>query len=93
MHTLVLQMTKVVDRELSRIKTFVLDSFISFAPLTAILDNNTKMSIEEEKVSIAAVELIRNANKEISRLHRKKLVSSASKSLLPLVKEDSDSLN
>ena len=93
MHTLVPQMTKVVDRELSRIKMFVLDSLISFAPLTVILDNNTKMSIKEEKVSIAAVELIRNANEEISRLHRKKLVSSASKSLLPLVKEDSDSLN
>ena len=79
---------KVVDRELSRIQTFVLDSL---APLTAILDNNTEMSIDEVKeASITAVELIGNANAKISRLRREKLVSSINKSLVPLVKEDSD---
>ena len=88
MHTLAPQTAKVVDRELSRIQTFVLDSL---APLTALLDNNAEMSIEEVKeASIATVELIGNANAKISRLRREKLVSSINKSLVPLVKEDSD---
>ena len=88
MHTLAPQTAKVVDRELSRIQTFVLDSL---APLTAILDNKDNMSIEDVKeASITAVELIGNANAKISRLRREKLVSSINKSLVPLVKEDSD---
>ena len=56
MHTLAAQTAKVVDRELSRIQTFVLDLF---APLTAILDNTNNMSIKEIKeASITAVKLI-----------------------------------
>ena len=87
-HTLAPQTAKAADRELSRIQTFVLDPL---APLTALLDNTDNMSIEEIKeASITAVELIGNASAKISRLCREKLVSSINKSLVPLVKEDSD---
>ena len=55
-----------------------------------ILDN-TDMSVEELKeASITAVELIGYANTKISRHCKEKLVSSINKSLVPLVKEDSD---
>ena len=88
MHTLAPQTAKVVDRELSRIQTFVLDSL---TPLTATLNNHTEMSVEQVKeVSVAAVELIKNANAKIFHFRREKLVSFINKSLVPLVKEDSD---
>ena len=83
MHTQALQTTKVVGRELSRIHIFVLDSL---APLNAILDNNMDMPIKEVKeASIAALELIRNANAKTSCLCREKLFSSINESLVPLV--------
>ena len=88
MYTLAPQTAKAADREWSRIQTFVLDSL---APLTTILDNTDNMSIEEiREASFTAVELIGNANAKISRLRREKIVSSINKSLVPLVKEDSD---
>ena len=49
------------------------------------------MSIEEIKeASFTAVELIGNVNTRISPLHREKIVPSINKSLVSLVKEDSD---
>ena len=54
-----------MDRELSKIQMLVLDSF---APLTAIVDNNAEMLMEEIKeASVEAVELIGNAKAKINQ--------------------------
>ena len=77
-----------MDKELAKLQTFVLDSL---APLTAILEYGYGMSVEEVKeASSTAVELLGNANAQISRLRREKLVSSINKNLVPLEQEDSE---
>ena len=76
---------KSLDKDLARIQTFVLDAL---APLTSILDNNNLTEEAAKHASSTAVELIGNANAQISRLRREKIVQSVNKSLLPLVKED-----
>ena len=79
------QGAKSLDKDLARIQTFVLDAL---APLTAILEDNELTKEEALHASSTAVELIGNANAQISRLRREKIVQSVNKSLLLLVKED-----
>ena len=91
--SLVPQLTKMTDKELSRLQTFVLDSM---APLAALMEqvshDSDKVSIEDVKAAtLTATELIGNASAHISHLRREKLVSSINKSLLPLVQEDGGS--
>ena len=86
--TLATQRAKAVDKELAKLQTFVLDSL---APLTAILEYGYGMSVEEvREASSTAVELLGNANAQISRLRRDKLVSSINKNFVPLEQEDSE---
>jgi hypothetical protein len=88
MRSLVPQTAKSADKELARIQTFVLDSL---APITSLLESWRDCSKEEVRdASLAAAELIGNANARISRLRREKLVASMNKDLTPLVKEDGE---
>lgn len=88
MRTLAPQAAKTADRELARIQSFVLDSL---APVSAMLENSERMTVEDvREASSAAAELIGNANAQLSRLRREKLVSAINKNLTPLVKEDAD---
>ena len=88
MRTLAPQTAKIADRELAPIQSFVLDSL---PPVSALLENAERMTVEDVKeASSAAAELIGNANTQISRLRREKLVTAINKNLTPLVKEDTD---
>ena len=88
MRMLAPQPARTVDRELTRIQTFVLNSL---APVTAILENAGKMTMQDiTKASSSAAALIGNANVRISRLHRKEYVTAINKNLTPLVADDSD---
>ena len=65
---------KSLDKDLSKIQTFVLDAL---APLTALMETN----VEE----LTPPQL---PNAHISHLRREKIITGLNKSLLPLVKED-----
>ena len=78
--------TKVYDRELAKIQSFVLDSLVS---LKALLEQEEVMSPGEVKdATSTAVQLIGNANARMSHLRREKTVTSMNRTLLPLVKDD-----
>ena len=78
---------KSLDKDLSKIQTFVLDAL---APLTALMETNVKELTppQLQKATTSAVQLLGNANAHISRLRREKIIMGLNKSLLPLVKED-----
>ncbi len=81
------QATRSLDKDLSKLQTFVLDAL---APLTALLETDVDSLTHQHlnKATTAAVQLLGNANAHISRLRREKIVGALNKSLLPLVKED-----
>ena len=82
---------KAVDKEFSRIQTFILDGM---APLTAVLEALSKdepLSVQEAQLAVtSALELMGNVSARISRLQSKKLTASFNKLLLPLTQEDKD---
>ena len=64
---------KADNRELAKTQSFVLDSL---APLTALLEQGVDTSPDEVRdATLAAVELIGNANARISRLRRERIVT------------------
>lgn len=78
--------TKLTDRKLARIQTFVLDSL---APPISILDCvNQGGSLSHEEVMKTAVQLIGNTNAQISHLRKEKVTCNINKGLLPLGKEE-----
>ena len=84
MKTEVYSTTKLTDRELTRIQTFVLESL---EPLTSILEcDNQGGSLSHEEGMKTAVQLIGNTNTQISRLRRVKVTCNINEGLLPLVK-------
>ena len=81
---------KAVDKELSRIQTFMLDGM---APLTAVLEALSKEPLSDQETLLAvtlALELMGNASAHMSRLRKEKLTASFNKSLLSLAQEDKD---
>jgi hypothetical protein len=88
MKALIPQSAKKADRELAQIQTVVLDPL---APIASLLENYERLSRDEVKdATLAAVELIGNANARISRLRREKLVASINNDLTPLARDDAD---
>ena len=89
MKTEVNSATKLTNRKLVRIQTFVLDSL---APPISILEcDNQGGSLSHEEVIIAvktAVQLIGNTNAQISCLRKEKVTCNINKGLLPLGKEE-----
>ena len=86
MRTEVSSSAKADDKELAKVQSFVLDSL---APLTALLEQGEEMSHDEVRdATLAAVELIGNANARISHLRREKIVTCVNKALLPLARDD-----
>ncbi len=81
------QPTKSLDKDLSKIQTFVLDAL---APLTAMVEADVDALTPEQlqKATTAAVQLLGNASAHISRVRREKVVTALNKSLMPLVKDD-----
>ena len=81
------QPVKSLDKELSRLQSFVLDAL---APLTALVETS-EQEVTPEQMRLAttsAISLIGNASAQISRLRREKVVSGLNKALLPLAKDD-----
>lgn len=80
---------KARDKELAKIQSFVLDAL---APLTTMIDKENRQEAPPAKdyreASLAAVELLGNANARISRLRREKVVTDVNKALLPIALED-----
>ena len=65
MKSLIPQSAKKADKELAQIQTVVLDPL---APIASLLENYERLSRNEVKdATLAAVELIGNANAQISR--------------------------
>uniref|UniRef100_A0A1X7VGZ5 Uncharacterized protein n=1 Tax=Amphimedon queenslandica TaxID=400682 RepID=A0A1X7VGZ5_AMPQE len=84
--TLAPQVARSADKELARIQTFVLDAL---APISSILENIDGMTAEDvTEASMAATELLGNANAKISRLRREKLIASINRNLIPMLQDD-----
>ena len=83
--------TKATDKQLSKVQTLLLDSL---APLTSLLENHHRGETLDHKRVIQAVrtaiELIANANANMSHLRRERVVSDLNKALLPIVRDDSN---
>ena len=81
--------TKMADRELARLQTFMLDAM---APLSAILEaeaSDKEMSWEENLTAVkTALQLLGNASSKVSILRREKITLQMNKSLLPLAKDE-----
>ena len=81
MRTLAPQAAKTANRELARIQSFMLDSL---ALVSAMVENSKRMMVEDvREASSAAAKLIGNANVQMSRLRKEKLVSAINKNLTP----------
>jgi hypothetical protein len=77
---------RTMDRELSRVQTFMLDTL---APLVAIYEYTHDLSPDDIKeATTAAIKLLGNASAQVSQLRKEKVITSINKSLLPLIKED-----
>jgi hypothetical protein len=88
MRALIPQQAKSADKDLAKIQSFVLDSL---APITALVEKHQKMSVTDIKeAALTAVELIGNANGQILRFRREKLVMALNKDLAPLSKDDAN---
>lgn len=86
MRTEISSTVKALDKDLSKIQSFVLDAL---APLTTLLEFSEDMKPPDVyEAAATAAELIGNASSRISRLRREKIVASVNKSLLPLAKEE-----
>ena len=81
---------KSLDKELAKVQSFVLDTL---APLSALVETTKKEEVTIEEVTDAAtcaIQLLGNANAQISRLRREKITSSLNKTLVPLSQDDSN---
>ena len=83
--------TKVVDKQLAKVQTMLLDSL---ALLTSILETHHKGDTLDQKDVIQAVrsgiQLIGNANAHLVHLRRERIVSDMNKALLPIVGDDTN---
>ena len=85
---------KAYDKELVKIQSFVLGAL---APLTLIIDRDNRRDTpfpkEYREATLAAAELLGNANTGISCLRREKVAADANRALLPIAQEDDNFLN
>ena len=83
--------TKATDKQLPIVKTLLLDSL---APLTMLLEAHHRDDESDPKDVVravkAAVELIGNANAQMSNVRRVKVIGDINKTLLPLVGDDTN---
>lgn len=88
MRALATSSAKGLDREFSKIQTYMLDSL---APISCLMEHADKMSVEDvREASSSAALLIGNANTQFSRMRRERYVSAINKDLVPLVKDNSE---
>ena len=78
---------KNLDRDLTRMQTFLLDPL---APLISIKETpDTELSLEDTKEAVdTAISLLGNANARMSRLRWERILQDTNKTLLPLASRD-----
>ena len=83
--------TKAANMQLAKMQTLLLDGL---APMTSVLENHHRGDTLNQKEVIQAVrstvELIGNANANMSHLRRERIIRDLNKAPLPIVGDDSN---